>query len=261
MRAFGIIGMWIRSLAVGPTGFVLVYLAVCIAILYAARKRRHVDPRKILPWLLGFAGAFLILCLPYPAMALRVPLLWWSGRLEAAHAPELTRDSAYQRGTVVVVFGGGALSQGIASSTTLKRMHEAMAVWRSIPEATFMLSEGGIARYRAEAWFRKYLQREGVPNEQIILETKALTTQQNARFCAELITAHALEHVILVTSRNHLPRAYLTARRHGLRPTLVGVPTSAPDAAFCPTWHSLVSLSHMLNEYIGIAGYMLLDWI
>jgi len=260
MRA-SLVGLWIRSALVGPVAFALAYLAACSLILLVAAKRHGYNPRPVIPWLLGTTLAFTGLCLPYPNTLLEWPLMSWAQKLHAEHAVSFPETQEEQRRTVVMIFGGGVLPDGTASSTTLRRLHHALLLWQKIPSASLLLSDGGIGRCGSSEWYRTYLSRQGVPPAHILIESKAWDTHQNAQFCAEIIKAHDFRQIILVTSATHLPRSYLTARKHGMM-TQVSAPleTNHPRAC-CPTWGSLVHLSRMLNEYVGMAGYKLMGWI
>ena len=261
MRAFGIIGLWIRSLLVGPTGFVVVLLAGSGLMLRLLRRKGKATPPCCRIILVSFGAVFLLLCLPYPAFLLGLPLHWMASRIERKHPVALVQDPVVQRRTRIVVFGGGVLSDGIASSSTLQRIEGAIQLWRKMPEAGIVVSEGGIGAYEGSAWFRAYFRRLGVPEQRLTLEPCARSTRENAVLIAKLCTDTKVTKVILVTSWSHLPRAYLSARRCGLKPEVAAVGDFPGRLTFCPTWRSLFGFWQMLNEYAGIAGYKLLGWV
>ena len=53
----------------------------------------------------------------------------------------------------------------------------------------------------------------GVDSRDIILEERAQTTHENAKFVAEIIKSYKMESIILVTSPYHQRRAYLDFRK------------------------------------------------
>jgi uncharacterized SAM-binding protein YcdF (DUF218 family) len=261
MRAFGIIGLWIRSLLVGPLGFVIVFLAGYALVLRLCRRKKATNvPPCCTSLLLAFGGIFLLLCLPYPAVLLGFPLRWLASRIERKNPVVLAEDADLQRGIRIVVFGGGVLGDGVASPSTLQRIEGAVQLWRKMPEAGIVLSEGGIGAYGGTDWFRAYFRRLGVPEERLTLEPCARSTRENAVLVAKLCMDTKVTSVILVTSWSHLPRSYLAARRCGLAPRVAAVGDFPGRLTFCPTWRSLFGFWQMLNEYVGIAGYKLLGW-
>lgn len=265
MRGFGIFGAWVRSLLVGPAGFVLVYLGICWLVLALVRRFR--DERKAtcrpgLGWPLLNAALFLTLCLPYPAWVLEYPLRRWGERLAVRHGVPPRLDAAEQAGTAIVVFGGGVYPSGHASSHTLARINAALDLWRLMPGAAFVVAEGGIGEYAGQQWLHDYLEACGVPGDRIIFETRSRTTYQNARFTANLLLPAGYGRFVVVTSVTHAPRAWLAARRCGLNPLLaVELAGSRSTLTPVPTWGALEHLHRMLNEYVGIAGYKVLGWI
>src|SRR5262249_32960802 len=97
-----------------------------------------------------------------------------ASRSGAAHRRALRAASAYAEGVapLVVVSGG-------------KR-------WHGVREADAL---------------RESLLRAGVPDSAIVVETRSLTTRQNARFVAELLRRRGLTRAGIVTCDWHLSRA------------------------------------------------------
>nr|WP_245574251.1 YdcF family protein [Amycolatopsis nigrescens] len=79
-----------------------------------------------------------------------------------------------------------------------------------------------------------YLRERGVPEERILLEDKAATTEQNLRFSAALLEQHGhAGRIVAVTSSYHVFRAAVLSRRLRLRLHVVGARTAsyfAPSA-------------------------------
>ncbi|WP_410565524.1 YdcF family protein [Amycolatopsis sp. cmx-4-61] len=76
----------------------------------------------------------------------------------------------------------------------------------------------------AEA-MQAYLRDRGVPEDRIVREDQAETTEENLRFSAELLPADA-RRVVVVTSNYHVFRAAVECRRLGLPFHATGSPTA-----------------------------------
>ena len=260
MRAFGLLGQWIRSLAVGPFGFVLFYTAAIVLAAVAVRwrgKRSKLSGRALMAAGALFAGLFFLLTLPYPGLLLRKPLISWAERLEKRHPlPDASAGKC-----VVVIYGGGILPGGAPSNTTLKRLNGGLKVREQLPDAWILVSEGGLGWGGGAAWLRRFLVNNGVPDNRILLETRAGSTHQNAIYVSEICSQEDFDSIVLVTSDLHMPRSYYTSRRHGLNPSVHAVDPGTLSAAFCPEWNNLVYFYRVVNEYAGIIGYKVLGWL
>ena len=56
----------------------------------------------------------------------------------------------------------------------------------------------------------------GVPEDQILVETRSINTTQNARYSAEILREHGFTQPILVTSAFHMKRAVLNFKKQGI---------------------------------------------
>ena len=90
---------------------------------------------------------------------------------------------------------------------------------------------------------------EGVPETALLLETKALTTEENIVLSGPLIAAFHPPSVIIVTDRYHAARARLVARRLGL-PLRV----ECPELIDAPRWR--VARAWM-REAVALTWYWL----
>jgi uncharacterized SAM-binding protein YcdF (DUF218 family) len=83
-----------------------------------------------------------------------------------------------------------------------------------IREGFKLLNEGratiGIISPATRTQIDHYIKTYGSPGTvRFLIEQRARTTYENALFTSEIITTSGLETVILVTSRDHMPRAFL----------------------------------------------------
>lgn len=263
MRSFGLLGGWIRSLLVGPAGFVLFLVAVYLLTMWLAnrrRKREHITGSVC--WVLGFAGTFLLLCFPYVGALLEMPLLAWARSLQDQHPiAELTAPlGTPEPPRAVLVLGAGIQASGCLTSSSLQRIRYGHRIWQRLPNAFFVFSEGGVGQYDVSTAVREHLVHLGIPEERILLETESHSTHQNLKLSVPLLRSHGITEAALVTTERHLPRSYLVARRYGLTPRLAAQRTVVRWAP-CPTWRHLHQFAAVLNEYAGLLGYFLVGWL
>ena len=164
--------------------------------------------------LAGFSlVALLVLSLPLTAG-------WLMGRIEA---PALADLRGLQGAGAVVVLGGGVSTKApewggdSANLFTLQRVR--YGAWLARQTRLPVLVTGAAPRegHRGEAELMRELMASefGVPVRWF--DDKARTTAGNAREAAALLRADGIDHVVLVTSAFHMPRAQRVFERAGLR--------------------------------------------
>ena len=138
-------------------------------------------------------------------------------------------ESAYQpperpAGDVIIMLGGGAYSDtpdvdgtGTLCASPASRLLTAVRLQRQLG-VPILLSGGQVYEDTgAEAKIaRRMLIDLGVPEEQILVETRSVNTTQNARYSAEILRAQDLTQPILVTSAFHMKRAVLNFKKQGI---------------------------------------------
>ena len=85
-----------------------------------------------------------------------------------------------------------------------------------------ILSGGGDLERQAFSEARAmavFLQDLGVPAQAIAMEETSRNTRQNADFSTALLKARGIEHILLVTSALHMPRALALFKAQGLEVT------------------------------------------
>ena len=95
------------------------------------------------------------------------------------------------------------------------------------------------------------LQQRSIPSEAIGSESCSRTTEENARFTAELLQPEGVQRIVLVTDPPHMLRSFLTVRSLGFEviPHLTPLP-----ARFPPQRQAFL----LAREYAGLASYGLL---
>ena len=131
------------------------------------------------------------------------------------------------QGDVIVMLGGGAIADvqdvdgiGMLAQSPSSRLLTVLRLHRRY-DLPILLSGGQVfSDTGSEAEIaRRVLRSLGVPDEMILVETRSLTTGQNARYTAEILRREGYVHPILVTSAFHLPRAVLNFEKQGITVT------------------------------------------
>lgn len=134
----------------------------------------------------------------------------------------------------VIVLGAG-LKKGVPSGLLQRRLDAALDYYKENPE-TVLVVTGGQGRdetiAEAEAMAR-YLRERGVPQEDLIVENKSTSTEENLLFAKKLLREHGIsanEPVAIVTNAFHCYRGRGYARHAGFT-QVSSIPASiAPES-------------------------------
>jgi uncharacterized SAM-binding protein YcdF (DUF218 family) len=121
-----------------------------------------------------------------------------------------------------------------------------------------LLASGGDAQHHGIAEAVSYaalLRRLGVPDADLLLETRSNSTWQNAQFSRPLLLAYAPRRVLLVTSGIHLRRSLLYFAHFALRPEPVRGDYVRAVPSWLPLAWNVALCDAALHEYVGIARY------
>lgn len=108
----------------------------------------------------------------------------------------------------------------------------------------------------------EFLKNMGMPKEDILLETKAWNTQENATFTLELI-GDSLKTVpsLLITSASHMRRSLETFHRAGIPsdPYITDTPVQVGNqqTSWMPSLAVLLKWPELLHEWVGYVYYSL----
>lgn len=176
------------------------------------------------------------------ALALAVIVLMFASALGALIVIYGAQDQA-RPADVIIVLGAGEMG-------TQRRAQHAARLYRD-GIAPFILCSGGYRGPdgRREAEVCADLARAaGVPASALVLEPRSRTTEQNARYAAEILRGRGWESAVVVSDSFHLLRArWLFARED------VTVWTS-PATRLGEAGNALETLYFLLRE-IGALGY------
>ena len=239
----------------------------CLAIgaLWALASRGSLASRRFLAvcaacyWL---AGAYIV---PETVRS-------WLAR---GYAP-LTRADVPAGRTAVVLLGSGSYqfrdwSDGqfvVIDRIAAARLLEAARVFRLI-NPDFIVSSGGLVRPTPRSWpsgltMAEDLVRLGVPRDRIIVESESKTTHHEAVLVKELLRAHPVDHVVLVTSQFHMLRSVGTFRAAGIEviPAIAREPQGVDEwwEKLIPTDKGMEGSGMAAHELAGIVAYAVRGW-
>jgi len=161
----------------------------------------------------------------------------------------------------VVVLGGGQttdpklplLSQ--MNSAPVVRLMEGIRIYRQIPGSRLLVSGGGGYQVSEAEVMARVAKEMGVPEKDIILETKSRDTRDEALFIKPMIGS---EPFVLVTTASHIPRSMALFKKLGMNPIASPIGHSIKDGpglshySFFPSPGNLCNTELAIHEYIGM---------
>jgi uncharacterized SAM-binding protein YcdF (DUF218 family) len=113
---------------------------------------------------------------------------------------------------------------------------------------------------------RSLLDEWGVPDSAILVEGASVNTHENALFTWNLLQKRGIQHIILVTSAIHMPRAAATFRKAGfdVEPApadfLTGWEENKAGLDWIPASGGLAHSGDAIHEWLGLWVYRLRGW-
>lgn len=151
----------------------------------------------------------------------------------AAHAdpPAAAKDFSKP---AIVILGYGLNDNGTMRTILRRRVLTGLAVAQFFPQSPIIVTGGNPRSGRTEAGqMRNMLVLLGFPADRILVEDKANSTVQNARFAVPLAEQAGTSGIILVTSTTHQDRAdgnFADAGANVL--ATISYPDGSPDVNF-----------------------------
>lgn len=126
----------------------------------------------------------------------------------------------------IIVLGAQVKPDGTLSRQLQWRVDAAAQAWKDRNCLVVVCGAQGANEPATEASvMRAELIRQGVPEEYILMDDKSFNTRQNIANAVTLLEGREVDHVLVVTSDYHLPRAMAIAEDAGLDASGVGSPT------------------------------------
>jgi len=189
--------------------------------------------------------------------------------LEGRHPP-LQRETGYGSSIdfVVVLSGGFKTDPGLplrmsSKDSTLARLVEGIVQYRRHDASKLLLSGGGENDVPAARVMAETAKSLGVPEEDLVLETRSRDTEDQA----ELVQEHVGDDpFLLVTSASHMPRSLYLFRQQGLQP--VPAPAHFMNEAaerkvawdYFPSHEDIAKAQRAVYEYMGLLWLRLKRW-
>ncbi len=176
-------------------------------------------------------------------------------------SPETENESDIK---FVVVLGGGHVSDSEIpllsqiNNNPLVRLIEGIRIYRKYPGAKLLLSGGGAFDPVYEAEVMASIAREmGIPERDIILETKSIDTKDEAKFIKPMV---GNEPFVLVTSASHMPRSMALFKKLGMDPIPSPVGHRVRDRQGLTAFSTFPSTDNLKKSDLAIHEYLGLTW-
>lgn len=127
-------------------------------------------------------------------------------------------NSTYRGKADAAIVLGAAAWGSQPSPVFRERINHGIALYKGREIDSLIFTGGkGETNEPAEAIVAKrYAIAQGVRAETILVETQSRTTRQNLHYANQLVAAHSLQRVLIVSDPLHLKRAVLMARDMGM---------------------------------------------
>jgi uncharacterized SAM-binding protein YcdF (DUF218 family) len=183
-----------------------------------------------------------------------------------------------ERNAQAIIVLGGSLNLPsdahpfVGLSNSADRIQEGLRLYRAGKAPLIVLSGGDsplntrIRPLHEGGYMRSLLEEWGAPKSAIIVEDASINTRENATFTHKMLAARGVDHIILVTSALHMPRAVATFRKVGF--DVVAAPADfqsgwveqASVFNWLPNSGDLANSSNVLHEWLGYLVYKLRGW-
>ena len=121
-----------------------------------------------------------------------------------------------------------------------------------------LVVSGGDSQDHGEAEavvYGRALRALGIPAADMSLESRSMSTWQNAQFSRTILAAYAPQHIVLVTSGIHLRRSLLYFAHFGIVPQPVAGDWINTRREIAPDSWDFFVMDATLHEYLGILRY------
>ncbi|HEX7815020.1 YdcF family protein [Dyella sp.] len=241
------------------------FLSVCLILLLlgALLRRRHRRRAGMLLLCLGWGVLLLAACGPLPA--------WLLARLQSPYAWRV--QGPWAQRNVIILLGAGTdrLDRSSLEPALFAQGRVSMAArlygacHREGRDCKILISGGDPQHHgQAEAVvYGQVLEQLGIPASDQLIESRSLSTWQNAQFSRPLLVVYRPERTLLVTSGLHLRRSLLYFAHFGIRPEPIRGDSVEASWSVLPLAWNLALTDAALHEYVGAWRYdvyNLLGW-
>lgn len=122
-----------------------------------------------------------------------------------------------EKADAIAVLGAAAYA-GKPSPVFQARLDHAVKLYRQ-DLALFVITTGGThpgEKFSEGAVGKKYLEKKGIPAENILVDEQSLTTRQNVERISEIAREKNFQKIIIVSDPFHMYRALMLAKKFGI---------------------------------------------
>ncbi|QNK01557.1 YdcF family protein [Dyella telluris] len=238
---------------------VLLVLLLLAALLHRRRWRKAARAVLALSVLLFFG----IGCGALPRLLTRSLQGPYDVEPAIAWAP---RNAIVVLGAGTAVAGDQPLQPSFFVDGRLLKAAQLYSACKAANKECHLVASGGDSQDHGEpeaVVYGRALRALGIPEADITLESRSMSTWQNAQFTRPILASYAPQHVVLVTSGIHLRRSLLYFAHFGIVPQPVAGDWINTRREIAPdSWNYFV-MDATLHEYLGILRYdvyNLLGW-
>jgi uncharacterized SAM-binding protein YcdF (DUF218 family) len=190
--------------------------------------------------------------------------MWLAMHLQAPYAarPAIT----WMPRNAIVVLGAGntlifATGDVIPPVIAGNRLAESYAMYRECKQTgndCKLIVSGGDGSHVGKSEAAVYadaLLRMGMNRDDLMLESRSMSTWQNAQFVQPMLQAYAPQRVVLVTSAMHMRRAQKAFQHFGIDALPVRSDYVGLWYSWLPTSQSLALVDRCVHEYAGVLLY------
>jgi uncharacterized SAM-binding protein YcdF (DUF218 family) len=153
----------------------------------------------------------------------------------------------------------------LPAQDTYRRVEHAVWLYRYWKPLPILVCGGPSVNSPAYALvMKRQLEIEGIPGDQIWVETRSSNTHENAVFGAQILRQHGATRVALVVEATGMLRASLSFEKQGI--AVVAAPLwrnhlTRDYTDYVPGWRGISLNADTLHEAVGLAYYRLRGWI
>lgn len=247
---------FISNILISPGIFIIIMLMI---FMMSFRKKSMVKAKFLL--MLTIIAIYLLSIEPVKDLIVQP--------LEKNYLP--ISKTQLEKSDCYVVLGGGiydnapkslSLTTGSPSKAALFRVIEGVRLYKVSPKK--IIITGGIVYSGTKSEgsiYRELMVDLGVPSNDIIIEGRSRTTEENARFTKDIMGKNGYKKAVLITSATHMKRSKYIFEKYGVKviPAPTGYISRYKDSygidSYFPSAGNFEDIRSAVWEYIGTMFY------
>ncbi len=152
---------------------------------------------------------------------------------------------------VIVVLGYPSLDSNNISPIQKTRVDKAIQLYNNDYAKKILFSGGAVQNKFIEAeTMKSYALKNGIPNENILIETESKNTEENIELCYNILAGKNISDIIVITSKYHTKRSNYIFSQYPLNVQMQGTAYPNEFGPFRKTGAILI-------EYLGFLRYFI----